>query len=408
MNPEFQFDPSVYPRAYPSSMGWRVFMGLAGGGMGVGGLLGIWYFGTGHEVHSSTDMVMLVSMSAAMLLFGFLAAIAIMRARVVLTAEAIELHGGLKTERMRRDEVAGFRIIAAQGFNILWLKPGAAGAKVMKVSMLFKPDEAFMAWFEGIENIDYAEYVKSVQEIAQDAQLGDTPEARLDNLGRSRKIAQLLTYVSYAAAAWVWFYPHPYTLAVLVNAVLPWLAIALCWKYGRSFTIEDPGKNSAQADLTLLLIFPGIVLSLRALLDTQLVDWHALILPSITGTVLMAWVVVRAAPALRQRIGKLLLLSLFLLWYQASALTLANVQADYSQPDQYHATVLGKRHTTGKGATQYFSVTAWGESEKDNNEVQVSRPLYQATAVGDTVCISRRAGALRMAWYTVGDVRACK
>jgi hypothetical protein len=408
MNREFQFDPSAYPRAYPASTAWRVFMGLTGGGLGVGGLLGIWYFGTGHEVRNTTDMVMLVSVSAALLLLGLLAAIATMRARVVLTAEAIELHGGLKTERMRRDEVAGFRIIAAQGFNILWLKPGTAGAKVMKVSMLFKPDEAFMAWFEGIENIDYAEYVKSVEEIAQDAQLGDTPEARLDNLGRSRKIAQLLTYAAYAAAAWVWFYPHPYTLAVLVNAVLPWLAIALCWKYGRSFTIEDPGKNSAQADLTPLLIFPGIVLSLRALLDTQLVDWHALILPSITGTVLMAWVVVRAAPALRQRIGKLLLLSLFLLWYQASALTLANVQADYSQPDQYRTTVLGKRHTTGKGATQYFSVTAWGESDKDNNEVQVSRPLYQATAVGDTVCISRRAGALRMAWYTVGDVRVCK
>lgn len=408
MNTQFQFDPSVYPRAYPSSMSWRVLMGAVGGVLGIGGLLGIWYFGTGHEVRNTSGMIMMVGVSAALMLLGLFAALAILRARVVFTAEAIELHGGLKTQRMRRDEVAGFRIIEAQGFNILWLKPSTAGAKVMRVSMLFQPDAAFMAWFEGIENIDHAEYVKSVQDIAQDAQLGDTPEARLDNIARSRKIAQLLIYVTYAAAAWVWFYPHPYTLALPVNAALPWLAIALCWKYGRSFSIEDPGKNTAQADLTLLLILPGAVLSVRALMDINLVDWHALILPTIVGTVLMAWVAVRAAPGLRRRVGKLLLMTLFLLWYQASALTLANVLADYSQPDQYRVTVLGKRHTTGKNSSQYFSVTAWGESVKDNNEVQVSWNLYQATAVGETVCVSRHAGALGMAWYTVGDAPACK
>src|SRR5262245_18176230 len=67
--PEPTFDPKLYPRTYRVQAGWMVFHVLLGAALAIGGALGAWYFGAGHEMRSALERVLFSGGSA---LFGFL------------------------------------------------------------------------------------------------------------------------------------------------------------------------------------------------------------------------------------------------------------------------------------------------------------------------------------------------
>src|SRR5918996_3980093 len=100
MDVELRFDPAAYPRIYGASLGWKIFLGLGGAAMGIAGLLGVWYFGSGHEVRNTAGLLIMVGISLSLAALGFYCAIAVMRGVVVLMPHAIELRGLFKTLRL--------------------------------------------------------------------------------------------------------------------------------------------------------------------------------------------------------------------------------------------------------------------------------------------------------------------
>ncbi len=401
---------ALYPRSYSASFGWKLFLALLGFPLGIGGLAGVWYFSTGHEIHNGTQMVVFVGISLAMAALGFWCAFGTLLAKIlVLTQEELQVPGIFRTTVIRRSDISGYRVLNVQGFNVLELeftKSDSTKKKRTKITMLFKPDEAFTAWFKGISNFDAIELAASVQEIEKDAQLGRSPEERLDNVNRARKIARALHFGSLAVAGWAIFYPRPYTAMFVVVAALPWIALWLCWKYKGLFSVDDPGRNSVRADLTAMVLMPGAVLAIRALADVRLIDATTLIVPTLVGLGFMLACVAWIAPVYRTNLLKLTLITLLLFAYPASSIAIANALFDQSAPDTYRLQVLQKRHTSGKGASQYFKVPAWGPYT-GTNEVQVARDLYHQTETGQTVCVLRHPGALGLEWYSVRALHAC-
>lgn len=403
-------DSELYPRSYSASFGWKVFLAILGFPLGIGGLAGVWYFGTGHEVHNLTQLVIFVGISLAMAVLGFwCGAAALLTKILVLTKQELQVPGIFRSAVIDRAAIAGYRVLNVQGFNVLeveYARPDTNKKKKAKITMLFKPDEIFEAWFQGIPNFDAIELAASVQEVERDTQLGRSPEERLDNVDRARKIARVLHVIFLAAAGWAIFYPHPYLVMFIVVASLPWVALWLCWKYKGSFSIDDPGRNSVRADLTGMLLMPGFSLALRALSDVRLVDATKLLFPSVAGLVLMLAVVASVAPVYRTNVVKLVLAASLLCAYPAGSIAIANALFDRNRPETYRLQVLKKRYTTGKGASQYFHVPGWGP-HADVNEIQVPRELYRQTETGQTICVQHHPGALRLEWYSVVALEEC-
>jgi hypothetical protein len=245
-----------------------VFLCVLGAVLGLGGLVGAGYFLIGHEARDTTQILALAGCSLGIAVLGFTCAWGSFATILVLRQDELEVPGVFRSTVIRRRDVRGFRIVPVQGINVLhveWTHPVTGKARRTKISVLFKPDAALMAWFDGIANFDAMEVAASVQEVADDPQLGASAEERLENVNRARKIARVLHGVSWAGAGWALFYPHPYTLVVVLLAVLPALALWLCWKYKGSFSVEDRGPNAARADITALLLVPGLILALRAM-----------------------------------------------------------------------------------------------------------------------------------------------
>jgi hypothetical protein len=280
-----------------------------------------------------------------------------------------------------------------------------SGMRRVRVDLLFRRDAAFDAWFRGIPDLDAAEQAHAAAQAEADPRLGSTPAERLDSLVRARKIAASCRKAAYVSCAWLAVWPVPYAALFTVVAGLPWIAFALCWKYRAAFAIDSPGRKVLRGDLTVLLALPVGVLAMRALLDSHLVIVGPVFLPALALWCAMVWVARALGPAWR-RWRMFPLLAFLLFPYAPSTIALADQLFDGAEPSAVRVLVLGKRTSSGKGASQYLRVGPWGLRRR-TNEVEAKRDVYDAAAAGSLVCLSVHPGALGMPWYEVAAQDRC-
>lgn len=393
--------PAEWPRTYRASLPWRVFMVAGGTTLSAVGIWCIWYFGTGHEVRGSADTILMMSLSAFFVLLGSYSAGAALRERITLLPDAIEYDALFTTTRIERGEIAGYRFSAFQ----LNLFLGGPDRRIFGISLLFRPDAAFMAWLAAIGAPEGAEQVAVRKAANEDAAPGATPKDPEAHAGAARTVARLLNILAYGALVVSLAAPSPSVLALL--ALMPWLAIALCRRYGPACVIEEPANHTARGDLRHAILVPAVALGLRAMADVNLLDASPLLLPALPGGVFMAGVIAWVSPGLRRRPPRLGLYGAFLAAYVASVLALANTWLDAAPPRNFLATVISSQASHGLGAVQYYlEVSPWGPYPVEN-EIRVGRMLHHLTGAGQLVCIHVHPGALGLPWYAAGQAAEC-
>lgn len=109
------FNPALYPRTYKASTGYLLFLGTASFLCALGGIAGIIYFGTGHEMTSVRSESILVVLCSLFLLLGIYLVSAVLTARLILGPDFIEVKDFLSSKLLRRLDIAGYRILPKIG-----------------------------------------------------------------------------------------------------------------------------------------------------------------------------------------------------------------------------------------------------------------------------------------------------
>jgi uncharacterized membrane protein YsdA (DUF1294 family) len=393
-------DPSAYPRTYRMRSGWRIFLVLLGTAAIAGGGAGVWYFGTGHEVRGPRDQLVLVSVGIAFLALGLYLVLDTIASRVTLTVDAIEIHDLLPPRRIRRDEVAGRRVLRTQYTNVLVLEPRRRDRRRIKLPLILDLDVAFVAWLDAIPDLDALEEARSGAEVLAAREPGRTEEEQLARIARARRLARWGTVVATAAALWGWFLPRPYPLAMAILAVLPWGAV-LAAARSRGVIALDERRNEARPNLAIPLFLPGAVLLLRALLDVQLLEGGTALAATVIASTVLTAAALAADAGLRRRPWMILVLFVLLGGWGYGAPVEANVLLDRSQPEVFETTVLAKHVQRGKGWTTYeLELGPWGPRRQPEGAA-VPRKIYDAVEPGDAVRVRVKPGALGMPWLTV-------
>lgn len=398
-----QFDPSLYPRTYRTSLGNRIFLLSIGGLVGAGGLLGMIYFGTGHEMRSPGEKTVFALLSLVFFLLALYLVLYTFKSKLILHADRVEWHDVFTTRSLLRNQIGAWRIVQTQYVSTLEFIPQDKGAKKLKVGLTFNMDDAFQMWLEGLPNLDVVEREKSAANILEDPTVGATLEDRSQLLAAAKKKSSVLTWIAGIVAAWGFFYPRPYGLAMAVLAVVPLIAVALLTTGGPLYQIEGR-RNDARADLSLAFLAPGIVLGLRSILDFELLEWTPILKLTFAGSVLLTIFLVSVDRGMRQRKWAFLAFLFLSFFYVFGAVAQANTLFDHSQGQTFKVRVLGKRFSSGKSTTYYLQVEPWGP-RTEVNEVSVRSALYRSVAVGQDVCISLWQGALRVPWFIVRPCR---
>jgi hypothetical protein len=338
-------------------------------------------------------------------LFGAWLLAAVWRSKVVLTGDAIEVHGLLTVRRLARSEIAGRRLLRVNyGQTVTEIVPNTPGVKPLKFSASsMQTDSVLNSWLGALPDLDANEAQASEAEIASDPELGHTPEERLARLARARKLASAFNAVSFAACMWGFFYPRPYSAALLSAALLPWAAILLVARSGGLYRLNTE-RNNVRPNLAGAIWMPAFVLLMRAVLDVGVLDWQRALIYTVLAAVVLCWAALTSDTTLRARRAAALAVFALSCTYGYGAVVLGNAELDHAPGNQYRVAVLARHVSRGsKSTTYYLTLAPWGPRTQPK-DVSVSWALYSRTPSGATVCVHQGPGALDISWYVV---RAC-
>jgi hypothetical protein len=338
----------------------------------------------------------------ALFLFPFSAymiALAV-RSKLAIDGPRIEVTSALRVRSADQSEVEGFRTVRSQNgtFYRLILKNGR---RSFSIPRMFDGEDELFAWLGKLTNLDKRDRVAVLHEIAENAELGSTPEDRLAAVGRARKVSLGLTSVSIVAAVGLYFAPASYALALaLLLAAAPMVVVVLLFQqpllYGLVKRTRDP-----RAETALVFMAAGFGLMLRNL-TLEFLSFQPLILAILL--LWLGWAAVLIRPSLRG--SKPWVAMIFSLVFSGllsfGMVTAADTIHDPSQASVFTTQVTGKQVSGGRSTTYYLVVAPWGPME-GTSKISVSATRYGNTAIDDQVCVGLHAGNLHAPWYALVD-----
>lgn len=396
-------DLSAYPATYRFSKSYSAFFySLAGIAIGAGGL-GMWYFGTGHEMTSTGQAIFMVLICSVFVLLGIFLIASIVRSSVTLLPDSIVVQGMFSTRKLLRSNIAGRRVLPTQYVKTLVLIPNSKHGKRLKIALALRTDPAFDAWFAGIPDLDAKEVAESEADLAADPDLGFHSDDRKQRVAQAKQNAKVFNIAAGVALIWGFFFPRPYALVVLTLTALPLIALLMVVQSPGIYQLEGR-KKDARPSLALPFIMPGMVLLMRATLSLHLLRWTQVLAPAAVIGFILTIVAAKSDRGLQKRPWALLPILAFALVYAGAALAHLDSVLDKAAPQRFQVAVTGKHVNHGKTTTYSLMLEPWGP-QTAGSSISVPSSLYYYADVGVTVCVDLYPGALGMPWYEVNLCR---
>jgi len=389
--------PIAGEREYRLAPGWRVLFGALALALLAGGLaLGAWPI-----VRSAGSRPGLLFGGGAFLsLLGAWFLIS-MRSRVTLGRDAIALEEPpFISRRLRRVEILGWRRVNLQyGMHQLVLVPRGEGLKPVKISSLYRTDQAFAAWVAALPSLDLQESLAEEEALRAELSADGRPAEPDIALRWPRRVARVLNGLALGVSLWTFLWPRPYPMAVASAFILPVLAVVAAAAWPGLVTIDER-RNDPRPSVGLAFLGPGMVLALRALLDVNLVATADLVAPGVAAGLALGGAAVLADGTLRRRRWAPLLIACLTVGWGYGAVVQADVLLDHAAPTRHLVTVTAKRLASGKDHRRLLVLQPWGPIS-EHREVSVSTAVFRAVEPGQEVQAELHPGALGVAWYVV-------
>lgn len=344
-----------------------------------------------------------VVMGVIMIPLMFLGLLDAIKSSFVIGSDSIYTTGVLGTRELRFDEIKGYKV----NDKYIIVEPCDKDKKNIKINKYLSGSDEIVNWLKNrYPDLDMELHQEEIQEILADENLGFTEEERALRLTKARNIARVLNWTGGLAAAWLFFYPNPYSYALVITLCIPLVSI-LSIKLSKGLIRFDERKNSPYPSVIAALFLPAAALMLRAIVDYQADDYNRLLflLPVTCCVLVMVLFIGSPEFDLRSKQGVVTFIGIIMLMtaYGFGVIITVNCTFDDSAPQIYHARILEKHVMRGKLTTYNLNITPWG-IHTEPGEVEVDKQLYGQLSEGDEVSIYLMKGRLDIPWYVVGPV----
>jgi len=317
---------------------------------------------------------------AACILFGLAicaAMVHLCRGKIVLRADALEVHHLTGKTLVSRDEILGFT--KCDGEIVFELR---GGRRRLSLPLIANADEEFESWISSVANLDAA------VEAEDQSQPAGSPQPGTNFLHLCWFVVMLLVIF------WAMFYPRPYGLVMTILISFPFVELALVQALGAPSWFA-----SAQGDISYSLALSGIFLTLHAMMS-NVYHSHEVVLLSVGLGLITGSILSLADRRLLQRSASILILIILLPLYGYGAGVQINRLLDSSPATVFEAKVGGMERSKGSRLPPQVELVPWGP-DQISTIAWVARPVYESIKPGDTVCVQLHRGALLVRWYVV-------
>ncbi|WP_224998754.1 hypothetical protein [Cesiribacter sp. SM1] len=324
------------------------------------------------------------------------------KSRLIIDKEKIASISTLSKRELKLHEIKGYTV----NEQYIIVEPKDKHKKKIKISKYVSKTHEITLWLsKRFPDLDLITAKEEEQEILTNQNLGWTTKIREEKLKKARKTAKIINWAGGLSAAWTFFYPTPYQLAILSAMAIPVIALVAV-KLSDGLIRIDERKGSAYPSVIYGLIYPSLGLMLRAFLDFDIFEydnvWGGTILLTLTFVGLVFLIQKELSFKNKLDYFTLLSISLFLFFYSLGTIIHINCYYDDSQAEQYEAKILNKRVSSGKSTSYYFELSPWGR-KNEIDEVTVDKSLYNRMEVGEEVKIYFKNGKLDIPWFMVDD-----
>lgn len=392
-----------YPRAYGMTLAWRVGILVLAGILLLMCLAAAWVLGVVTAgTHGAPALLIVVFMVGGVASSAVFYIVDSLQSAIVLTADRLEIHELWRVRRIPRADIETRQVLHPPNSPaVLILSLKSPSHRKIKLPIMWKMDSTWAAWFAPIPDSD-AEAAKAFEAAVEaNTDLGATPAERQEKLNTARKVARMSVGVTAVLLVWAFAYPRPYALLIAVLAALPWVAVWIMARSPGLYVLNAP-RGSGRPDLTMLLIGPGFVLTMRALQDVQILDWPRLFIWAVAVAMALMGSVLWAVPSAREKLGVAALTLALVFAYGYGVSAIGDALLDRSSGSTYTTQVDGKHITSGRHKRPMLRLAPWGPRAGEDN-VAVSWDMYGRTSVGDKVCVQLHPGALGVPWYRVTE-----
>lgn len=390
---------TAYPRTYRVSRGWRVFLIGSSLALGMPSLFGLLYFASGHRADKESTTYLWIAICVAFVVVSAYLVLTMLRSKIVLFADRIEIHELTVTRILRRDEIAGWRINGSPG---LILQSKYPPGKTISTAWVYKADPELDQWFAELDNLDEKEAESAIDEIAANDSLGVDEQERFETLARAKRLTRVMNVLGGVLFIWGVFLPRPYEVVIALLLVAPWLAALTAWRSSGLIHL-DGRPNDVKPNLVFLALFPMLALTLRATSDYQTVGWmRQTVVALLIGAALFAVQRATHSDVRSNRTTAVLTFLFAILAYGYGAAIHINALADTSDIQQTRYVLREKHVSSGKVVTPKVRLDKAHADTPDVDTAEVTPFFYDMVKPGDSVCLAFRAGALGIKWFSAG------
>lgn len=374
---------------------WKKMFGLL---FGVALCAGSWFLGTMTAAKSSGPAAWLPA--AFLFATGIYLLAWVVRSRLVIDGSRIEVQTAFTNRSADRSQIEGYRTIQTRNGNYKQFQL-RDGAGYLSVRNDFDTDADFDAWMRQIPDLDLRDREALLDTIKQDAELGATPEERIQALATAKTLAIFLLVVVIAAAAALMFGdPWLQIPSAIVLAIAPAAILMMVSRSPMLYAVFKP-KKDPRAELAFVLMVIGFsflikiggihVVTLTPLLPVMAILAIFFLLPVFLSN--------RGGP---NQFGRIIGVILFAGFYGYGLTIAADELLDHGTVSPYRATVVGKHESHGRSTSYTLDLAPWGPVETAN-KIGVSASVYGRTDIGDQVCLNLHPGSLHVQWYSLVD-----
>jgi hypothetical protein len=384
---------------FRTAKGWRIFIYIFSPLL-IGLFVYVGFITLNSETSNWTVSLIGILISiggTAMFTYGLIETI---KGRLIIGKNTISIQSTFGTKTLDFQEIKGFR---ADG-NYIHIISNSNDKKSIKIGTYIERSDEVLSWLNNnFIELDNHEANEEEKQILADNEFGINEQAREFRLSEARRVAKYINIIGSGVGIWLWFYPRPYLISILIAMTIPIIALVSVYLY-RGLIRFDERKNSAYPSIFTGFLVPSAALLIRALMDIEILDYQNLWIIISTATIAIVSLLILGTKELKfsKFIDYFTALSLtgIVFCYTFGTYVLSNCLFDKSEPKIFNTTVVDKEISSGKSTTYYLTLEPWGprtEAEK----VSVTKDEYQTTDKGDKVDVYLRPGLFKTPWFFV-------
>ncbi|MFV1884780.1 MAG: hypothetical protein ACMZ7B_09850 [Balneola sp.] len=387
------------------SFSWRIFMYIAAPLLGV---LGVWpFFLINSSIAKNGFWVALVIL---LLSTGFIAGciysfLRINREKIVFKNGKLVHHLAFSRKELSFDHIKGYRTDG----NYIHIIPKDEKKKALRISSYIENRDFFLSQlYQKFENLDTNESRDELNEFLSNKRYGADKVEREKRLFLAKKTTNVFNTITFVLAAWLLLYPRPYILIVLLNILIPIVALFFFYSF-KGLIKLDKSKESIYPNIASPLIIPGMILALRCLFDFSILSFNNFWVPAILSSTVFFGLFFISSEELKKTnsisLIRTISLFLFLSMYVSTSLLMLNRLFDFERPSAYQALVIKKNKPSEGNDYKLVLADGWDPRINSTESPIVSEEFFNRTNVGDSVYVNVHEGAFKIPWYYIDEYR---